>query len=253
MRLWFVVSAVWMACSNHGSPTSDRTAYLDSLRLQHDQPEAALAACNRIESPHLHAECVTLLARRLGGAGLDVDAVCSGLATVEQQQLCRFEAIDGDGEFGPEVVAACQETGSFRERCLVHALTRHTSRKWAAVATGDEAELVVWLAHQRGAYGLDAQPRLVDDLAGRVLAKRFLKTASGRVFSVDDCGAVAASTCAAALRSVVRERSREPGFDGVCRGDDGAMRAMGLPDRMPGVVDDVGQLLDEVCRAGRSR
>ncbi len=259
LALGLTASAL-LACTVDGvdaSRAADREAYLISLSQQGKDPRAALGACAQIVSESLRGECVALLARDLVATGADAWGACRGLQPGEWRDLCSFEAIDGDGEFGDDVAARCVHTGAYQQRCLAHVLSRHSKREWAVLKPGDEDAMVRWLDLKVREYGVGSEgPQLVRELAGRAVADRALTADPARDFDPEDCGALSADLCRSAFRAYVGELSHRPGFGDACRGGGRPknMRAEGIPAWSPGVVDDVESVVGEFCRrtTGRS-
>ncbi len=235
--------------------TEDRAAYLVSVRQQPRDPVAAAAACTQITDPDLRGECTALVARDLVAAGGDAWAACRGLQPGRWRDLCSFEALDGAGDFGPEVIAACADTGDFRRRCLDHALTRHAAREWAHLAQGDEEAMERWMRMKMDEYGIPAHKsdRMVYGLTGRAIADRLHGATAD--FSPEACGTASAATCRAAFSAFLRRVGEAPAFATLCRQGIGPdqLRAAALPAwesaAVDDVVDDVPAVLGEVCRA----
>ena len=220
-----------IACSGTGTDP-DRRAYTESLRLLAEDSSAAARACVPIVDPVLHGECSLFAAAAEARSGTDGLATCAGIEHPAWRSACFFEIAEAKQLRGEEARTACAQAGTFRERCLAHALNRDGAD--AAAAVPDAAGMERVLAGRARALGLAGST--AEDAARDVVAQHLsgewrARGDTGQTFRRTDCGTASAATCAKTYRLVVKGAAGTPRPDAPCTSGATleAVAAAGLP------------------------
>jgi len=234
--------------------TTDRKAYAASAALLGSDPAAAAGECGKIQDPVLAGDCGTFAAKAMAKRKLDPLPVCGAIQHIGWQQVCFFESVDAAGLFGEKAVQACQRAGSFRQRCLSHALGRETDRKWRVVQPGQEPAFLAWLDETMPVYGLDTT---VENIPRDFLAKRIAARVAGeardqppRRFSRADCGEIPDETCQEVYRFYVRRLFRQQDMGALCGQSlvRETIEASGLPGWEDDFADAAPGMWMRLCR-----
>ena len=185
---------------------TDARAY--AAAIKETDPHRALALCEQIEDTSMNGECTMFAARQLAKNKGDAMAVCDGMRAVGWQQVCRFEVVDASGLRGEQAVAACADTGGFKERCLAHALQREERPISQQFPAGQEAEMMAYIRERVTLYGLDELTREAIDekMAARIITERVLRAGNPRgslPMSRSLCGTATDAVCVEAYRIYV--------------------------------------------------
>ena len=232
----------------------DRKAYTASTSLLGSDPAAAAAECARIQDTVLAGDCATFAAKAMAKRKLDPLPVCGAIQHIGWQQVCFFESVDAAGLFGEQAVQACQRAGSFRQRCLSHALGRETDREWRTVQPGQEPAFLAWLDKTMPVYGLDTT---VENIPRDFLAKRIAARVAGetkgqppRRFSRSDCGEIPDETCQEVYRFYVRRLFRQQDMGALCGQSlvRETIEAAGLPGWEDDFADAAPGMWMRLCR-----
>ena len=234
--------------------TTDRKAYAASAALLGSDPAAAAGECGKIQDPVLAGDCATFAAKAMAKRKLDPLPVCGAIQQIGWQQVCFFESVDAAGLFGEKAVQACHRAGSFRQRCLSHALGRETDREWRVVKPGQELDFLAWLDETMPVYGLDTT---VENIPRDFLAKRIAARVAGettgqppRRFSRADCGEIPDETCQEVYRFYVRRLFRQQDMGALCGQSlvRETIEAAGLPGWEDDFADAAPGMWMRLCR-----
>jgi hypothetical protein len=183
----------------------DARAYAEAIKTP--DPHQALQLCERITDASMHGECTMFAARQLAASGGDAVGVCDALQA-GWQEVCLFEIIDSSGMRGGDAVASCQRTGSFKERCLAHALQREERPISEQFPPGQEAEMMEYIRAQVTFFGLDGltEEAIDEKMTARIITERVLRMGQPRgsvPMSRALCGTATDAVCIEAYRIYV--------------------------------------------------
>ena len=210
MALWW---AVFLGCgtsvSSGGPP--EMTDDLRYLRALEAPVEVAAALCEGIEAQGQAGECLSGVAVRRAGEGVDALETCRQIAHEGWRWECHLRVVEAAPLIGAEAEDACAASGRFQRVCQFHALEAEVmSMGWSDDTIGQEAArwstLRETVARYRDLPSRDdalparAESMTVDDHAGTILHRRVVERFARRPFETRLCGTLSEAACGRAVR-----------------------------------------------------
>jgi hypothetical protein len=245
---------LWLACEPESKPfASDGPHYIAALEAT--DTETAVDACERVKQSALQAECLLYVAGDAARAGEDGQAICERITSDAWSQACHFEVADAGGLIEDAAIAACSRAPDFSDRCLSHAIVRHSGRVASRFILGQEAEFTSWIQVQAKHYGLKSAERVVADVLAQHISSRACATSAPEEvcpdFSFEDCGNAPIDICRQAYRVTIRSAARRHDLSTICSTpiESKTIRAASLPAWSSDFTRPAIETWGHVCQA----
>ena len=223
--------------------------------LEASDTETAADACERIAQFELQSECLLYVAGDAARAGEEAQAICERIESDAWRQACHFEVADAGGLIEEAAITACSLAPAFSDRCLSHAIVRHSGRVASRFGHGQEEEFTRWIQEQAHHYGLASSERVISDVLAQHISSRACATAEPEEvcpdFSLQDCGNAPAEICRQAYRVTVRSAARRRDLSTICTApiESKTIRAAALPAWKPDFARPAIETWSHVCQA----
>ena len=193
------------SCASQPSPELlDRDRYIEAS--QAGTAAGMLSICAEIGRDDLRGECILFAAKKAAESRGDGLYFCESAPSEPWLHACRFEVSDVAGMTGAEADRACSGAGSFRTRCLYHALQREENSLLHKYPLGMELELIAEIRERMEAAGVEELPEepLGLTLTARIIARRYLIQSRSVPFAAPSCGKAPSAVCTDAYRFAVK-------------------------------------------------